>query len=314
MTLGSIPRIILLALFALLQFPAILLPLFIGHFFFHPGHSVNLVLRGMVAPLATSPYLLFLSTRVSVQFSDNLAPPQPKVSRFLLMTHSSTLDFMVVTFAAWMLRHLIGPAVCIIKKELLSLPLFGWLQIVAGSVPVSRSGDLAAAKDNLAVAHNRSREGYTIAGFPEGSRRRTPSFGPEHLLPFKKGMFHMAKDIAQSTGNEVHFIPLVMVGGNTAWPANCLLPIAASEIVIRVGDPVKMKPDENVEELKDRIRTCMQTEINRTGALQENKTYSIHKAFQSGFELNLWKEIGFEAFLTLVPSIVTLLLAIFGQL
>lgn len=313
-SVSTILRALLLSTYVLLQLPAVILPLLIGKLLFPAGHPVNLYLTRLVAPLGTSPYLIFLSTNVSVQISSKLSPPTPGVSRFLLMTHSSTLDFMVVTIAAWIIRNSLGPAVCIIKKELLSLPFFGWLQLAAGSVPVSRSGDLEAAKTNLAIAENRSKEGYTIAGFPEGSRRRAPSKGPEHLLPFKKGMFHMAKNIAQSSGNRVEFIPLVMVGGNAAWPANSILPIPASKIVIRVGDPIKMKHDESVEELTERIRRCMQHEITETGAVLKDGTYSIETAFAKGTEIDLRKTLGFEAFLAIVPSVVTIYLAIHGML
>ena len=307
-------RALALATYVVLQLPVVIVPLLFGKLFFAPGHPVNLYLRRLVGPLGTSPYLAFFSTKVSVQINSNLAHAAPGVSRFLLMTHSSTLDFMVVTIAAWMIRDLIGPAVCIIKQELLSLPFFGWLQVVAGSVPVARSGDLQAAKKNLAIAENRSREGYTIAGFPEGSRRRTPSCGPQHLLPFKKGMFHMAKKIADSYGNQVHFIPLVMIGGNTAWPANSFLPIPWSKIVIRVGTPIKMKPDETVDELTERVRMCMQDEIKQSGAVLKDGSYSIDAAFTRGECVSLWRLLGFEACLSIIPSVATILLAIRGIL
>jgi len=230
----------------------------------------------------------------------------------LLMTHSSTLDFMVVTTGVWLVHQALGGVVCIVKKELLSMPFIGWLQVAAGSVPVARSGDVEAAKRNLAIAEDRLKENYVLAGFPEGSRRRSASCGPEHLLPFKKGMFHIAHNVGK-----VEFIPLVMIGGNSAWPSNYLLPIPGSKVVVRIGDVIPCEDGETVEETTGRVRKCMQVEIEKTGAIdaKNNSTeYSVDKAFEKSKEVNLWRVYGFEALLMPLPMIITCALLFSGRL
>ena len=310
---ATVLRIIGVAIYTLCQIPCICVPFFFGKLFFPSSHAVNLHIRSVLPPLSTGVYLLFFGIQLSAQVSKSIPGWRPGVSRFLLMTHSSTLDFMTVTTAVWIAHKAIGSLVCIVKKEVMNMPFFGWIQHGAGSVPVSRSGDLEAAKRNLAVGEERCRDGYLIAGFPEGSRRRTPSVGRDQLQQFKKGMFHMAKNVTKD-GGKVQFIPLVMVGGNAAWPTSSLLPIPGSKVTVRLGDAIDMKDGETVDEVTARVRICMQDEIERTGAVLPDGSYSVDAAFAKGVRVNLWKEYGLEAALMAVPGLVVAALAILGKL
>ena len=315
MSVSSVTRLSLLVVYGLCQIPCVLVPLFLGHLLLPAAHRYNRYVRSLLSPLSTGVYLLFFSIRLAVQF-ERVPKFNPKRARFLLMSHSSTLDFMVVTTAVWLVHDFIGGCVCIVKKELLSMPFIGWLQVAAGSVPVARSGDAEAAKRNLAIAEERVKEGYVLAGFPEGSRRRTPSCGRNQLLPFKKGIFHICNNVLTSSPaiQGVDFIPLVMVGGNSAWPSNYLLPIPESKVIVRVGEPVSSKPGESVDDLTTRVRTHMQDEIDKTGALGKNKEYSVDSAFRKSREINLVHEYGLEAFLMPLPMILTACLLVGGVL
>jgi 1-acyl-sn-glycerol-3-phosphate acyltransferase len=300
-SVSALVRLALLVVYVIIQIPCVLVPLFLGRLLFPESHRYNKYVRSLLSPLSTGVYLLFFSIRLAVQIDTRMIPRvQRNKFRFLLMTHSSTLDFMVVTTASWIIHQAMGGVVCIVKKELLSMPFIGWLQVAAGSVPVARSGDVHAAKKNLAIAEQRVKEGYVLAGFPEGSRRRTPSCGREQLLPFKKGMFH----IAHGVGN-VEFIPLVMVGGNSGWPSNYLLPIPGSKVVVRIGEPIKPVENETVDEMTARVRTCMQDEIEKTGAMGPKGTdsYSTDAAFAASVEISLWELYGLEAVLMAVPML-----------
>lgn len=308
-SVSSLTRLVLLILYVVCQIPCVLVPLFAGRLLFPEGHWYNKYVRSLLSPLSTGVYLLFFSIRLAVQISP-FPRRKPGISRMFLMTHSSTLDFMVVTTASWLVHSALGGIVCIVKKELMSMPFIGWLQVAAGSVPVARSGDVEAAKRNLAIAEDRLKEGYVLAGFPEGSRRRTPSCGREQLLPFKKGMFHIAHNVGK-----VEFVPLVMVGGNSGWPSNYLLPIPGSKVVVRIGTPIPSEEGETVEQTTERVRTCMQDEIERTmGSGDERKSYSIDSAFAESKELDLLRIYGFEAFLMPLPMILTFALLVSGTL
>lgn len=193
------------------------------------------------------------------------------------------------------------------------MPYFGWLQMVAGSIAVGRSGDIEAAKRSLAVGEERSKEGYMVSGFPEGTRRRSPSCGREQIQVLKKGMFHLAKNVAQEDGGKYYIVPMVMMGGNAAWPAKRALPVPGAQITVRIGDPVPVDCSESVDETSLRIRKAMQDELEIAGAVKGDQ-YSAESAFQNGTEINLWKAYGFEAVMMLVPSVATLFLAYTGKL
>ena len=305
-SVSSIARLVLLVIYVVIQIPCILVPLFFGKTFFPAGHRVNKYLRSALAPLSTGVYLLFFSIQLAVQINPKISRERPGVARMLLMTHSSTLDFMVVTTGAYLVHHALGGIACIVKRELLSMPFIGWLQRAAGSIPVARSGDLEAAKKNLAIAEDRLKEGYLVAGFPEGSRRRSPSCGREQLLPFKKGMFHIAKNVGY-----VEFVPLIMVGGNTAWPADWLLPVPGSKVTVRIGQTISTKPEESVDDLTTRVRTCMQEDVEAAVGAPE---YSVDAAFENGTHINLWRTYGFEAVLMAVPMLSVVFMFCSGML
>jgi len=279
--------------------------------FFSDSHKVTLYVREVIAPLSAGVFILFFNIQLSVQITGKF-PPRGAY-KFLIMSHSSTLDFMVVTSAHWLVHRMMGAVSCLYKKELAKVPFFGWLQLVVGSVPVGRSGDVEAAKASLAISEKRAREGYLLAGFPEGTRRRSPSCGRDQIQPLKKGMFHVAASLLKTGDRPVCFIPLVMVGGNAAWPADNPVPIAGSKVTVRIGDVVTMKPDENVDEITVRLRTRLQDEIENSGAVNGEK-YCPDDAYERGIKINLWKAYGFETVLMALPMIVTVGMGFAGLL
>lgn len=94
--------------------------------------------------------------------------------------HQNILDGFV--FAIAIKKHIIG----IEKKETLKMPIYGWLTQAWGNLPIDRSNP-QAARDTIALAEERLREGTSIAILPEGTRTKDGSVGP-----FKKGGFHLA--------------------------------------------------------------------------------------------------------------------------
>src|SRR6187402_423945 len=87
-----------------------------------------------------------------------------------------------------------------VKKALMSLPLLGSAMKIGKFVPVerdSRAGAVHAMRAGLEAV----RSGRSMGIFAEGTRSRTG-----RLLPFKKGLFHLA----QSTGAPI--VPVVLLG------------------------------------------------------------------------------------------------------
>lgn len=98
----------------------------------------------------------------------------------IVANHQSNHDLFV-------LGHVVPPrTVCIGKKSLKWIPLFGQLFWLGGNVLIDRKNSYQARKA-LQETTRVLQDDTSIWVFPEGTRN--PG---EHLLPFKKGAFHMA--------------------------------------------------------------------------------------------------------------------------
>jgi 1-acyl-sn-glycerol-3-phosphate acyltransferase len=78
--------------------------------------------------------------------------------------------------------------VVIAKKEIRSVPLFGWLFVRTGNILIDRSNRKQAVGQLKEVSEEMRRRNVSVWIFPEGTRGKEPG----ELLPFKKGAFQMA--------------------------------------------------------------------------------------------------------------------------
>jgi 1-acyl-sn-glycerol-3-phosphate acyltransferase len=120
-----------------------------------------------------------LGVRVEVIGGENLRASRPCV---YVSNHQSAYDVPVLAG--------IYPegTVLIAKKELRSIPLFGWLYEATGNLLIDRSSNPGSIQ-RLKEAETAIRErGVSVWIFPEGTRGKVPG----KLLPFKKGAFYMA--------------------------------------------------------------------------------------------------------------------------
>lgn len=100
----------------------------------------------------------------------------------IIANHQSNFDLFV-------LGHVVPPrTVCIGKKSLGWIPLFGQLFWLGGNVLVDR-GNAYQARRALQTTSRTLQKDTSIWIFPEGTRN--PG---DELKPFKKGAFHMAID------------------------------------------------------------------------------------------------------------------------
>jgi 1-acyl-sn-glycerol-3-phosphate acyltransferase len=120
-----------------------------------------------------------LGVRVEVIGGENLRASRPCV---YVSNHQSAYDVPVLAG--------IYPegTVLIAKKELRSIPLFGWLYEATGNLLIDRASNPGSIQ-RLKEAETAIRErGVSVWIFPEGTRGKVPG----QLLPFKKGAFYMA--------------------------------------------------------------------------------------------------------------------------
>lgn len=129
---------------------------------------------------------------------EELARPRRRV---LTLNHASTLDMFVVT-AFWP-----DGGVVVMKREFLSMPVFGWVVRCMDAVPIDRSDRASAAAALDRAARFVRENGSTIIVAPEGTRSRTGE-----LQRFKLGAFHLAH------AAEAPIVPLVLHGTLELWP------------------------------------------------------------------------------------------------
>jgi len=126
------------------------------------------------------------------------------------------------------------------KKELLKIPIFGWIVsavtiVVDRSSPESRNRSLLQMKRLL-------QWGVPVLIFPEGTQNRTN----ELLQPFKDGAFRIALE------TQVPIIPVAIRGAGKLMPPGKFL-VKPGHIQVDFGDPIWPNQYQNlsVKELKD---------------------------------------------------------------
>lgn len=89
---------------------------------------------------------------------------------------------------------------------------------MVGQIPIDRDNLSRAINTLDDTASLAISEKKTISIAPEGTRRRSYSTGPEQLMPFKKGPFHLARNI------NTDIIPVSIVGTNRLFRPGQLVP------------------------------------------------------------------------------------------
>jgi 1-acyl-sn-glycerol-3-phosphate acyltransferase len=113
----------------------------------------------------------------------------------------------------------------VLKRELMQLPLFGWLATKARMIPIDRGSHAKALAGMLAAARREAARGRQIVIFPEGTRR--PPGAKPHYLP---GAAFLYADLG---------LPCVPIALNSGlfWPRHSWLRRPGT-VVAEVLDPI----------------------------------------------------------------------------
>ena len=145
--------------------------------------------------------LLANRVKVKIEGMENLKGEGPYI---FMSNHQGSYDIFAL------LGHLPYQFKWLAKKELFSIPFFGWVMAAAGYISIDREGTRKTV-EALNVAAQKIREGMSVVIFPEGSRSPDGS-----IQPFKKGGFTLA------IKSKVPIVPLSISGSRDIMPKDKL--------------------------------------------------------------------------------------------
>ncbi|MFE8070419.1 lysophospholipid acyltransferase family protein [Marinobacteraceae bacterium S3BR75-40.1] len=129
------------------------------------------------------------------------------------------------TWETFFLQTLFSPQSQVIKKELLSVPFFGWAFRLLGPIAIDRNDKRRATTQVVEKGSEKLQEGYWILIFPEGTR-----VDPGH----QKRFTHGGARLAQAAGH-----PLLPIAHNAGefWPNNHFVKFPG-RIQLVIGAPI----------------------------------------------------------------------------
>lgn len=163
--------------------------------------------------------LLANRVKVRVEGIEHLKGEGPYI---FMSNHQGSYDIFAL------LGHLPFQFRWLAKKELFSIPFFGWVMAAAGYVSIDREGTRKTV-EAMNEAARKIREGMSLLIFPEGSRSPDGS-----IQPFKKGGFTLA------IKSKVPIIPISISGSREVMPKEKFTS-APGEIRIRIDHPIEIQ-------------------------------------------------------------------------
>lgn len=173
--------------------------------------------------------------------------------------HQSAWDTMMIT------RLLPDPAI-VLKKELLSIPFFGWYVRRHGAIAIDRKAGASALRQMLRDARQAVEDGRDIFVFPEGTRT-----APGERRPYHSGVAALYRDLG---------LPVVPVALNSGvfWGRRSFFK-HAGEITMRVLPPIP--PGLDRRDFMRRLETAIETE---TTVLTEAAQATLDAKLSTGCE------------------------------
>ena len=197
--------------------------------------------------------LLVNRVKVRVEGIEHLKGEGPYI---FMSNHQGTYDiFALLGYLPFQFRWLA-------KKELFSIPFFGWVMAAAGYVSVDRKGTRKTV-EAMNEAARKIREGMSVVIFPEGSRSPDGS-----IQPFKKGGFTLA------IKSKVPIIPISIIGSREIMPKGKLT-VTSGEIRIRIDHPIETQNYslKDRESLMEKVRQTISRNFKLiSGKVSEEET------------------------------------------
>ncbi|WP_456369811.1 lysophospholipid acyltransferase family protein [Thermodesulfatator atlanticus] len=147
---------------------------------------------------------------------------RPEENYIFAANHQSQFDIPVI---GTILPHKIS---WLAKKSLFKIPFFGWGLLAAGCVPIDRENPRKGL-ESLMLAVGKTKEGFSVLIFPEGTR------SPDgRLQPFKVGGFILA------IKSGLPVVPIAICGTREVLPKGKLL-LKPGLVRVKIFPPIPTK-------------------------------------------------------------------------
>ncbi|MGB1906645.1 MAG: lysophospholipid acyltransferase family protein [Spongiibacter sp.] len=149
------------------------------------------------------------------------------------------------------LQWYLFPVTTVLKKELLSIPFFGWALRLMNAIGIDRSNPRAALRQTMEQGCDRLSRGYSVLIFPEGTRVKHGEVGK--YARSGAGMAIKAE------------VPIVALAHNAGkcWPAKSLL-IRPGTVTLSISPPFDSR-GRDVKELNNDVAQWIEHQCQQIG-------------------------------------------------
>jgi 1-acyl-sn-glycerol-3-phosphate acyltransferase len=170
--------------------------------------------------------------------------PPPSAPHVVISKHSSTWETLALNF-------MFPPLAFVAKKELLSLPFFGWAFTLASPITIDRKAGQSAMAQITAQGKERLAQGFWIVVYGEGTRIRAGT-----RAHYKTGGARLAIALG---------VPIVPVAHNAGylWPKG-VLGKRPGTITVSIGPAIRPE-GKDMQRLISEVETWIENEVARLG-------------------------------------------------
>jgi 1-acyl-sn-glycerol-3-phosphate acyltransferase len=168
--------------------------------------------------------------------------PARRTPHVVMSKHSSTWETLALNF-------LFPPLAFVAKKELLSIPFFGWAFRLASPITIDRKAGTDAMQQIAEQGRERLAQGFWIVFYPEGTRIRAGT-----RAHYKSGGSRLALALG---------VPIVPVAHNAGylWPKG-VLGKRSGTVTVSIGPPIRIE-GKDMQKLTNEVESWIEDEVAR---------------------------------------------------
>jgi len=182
--------------------------------------------------------------RHTVIGAENIPSGASMTPHIVMSKHSSTWETLALT-------QFLPPLAYVAKKELLSIPFFGWGFALASPITIDRKAGTDAMQQIAAQGRERFKQGFWIVVYPEGTRIKAG-----RRAKYKTGGARLATELG---------VPVLPVAHNAGylWPKG-VFGKRPGTLTISFGKPIA--PDgKDAQTLTREVERWIEAEVTRLG-------------------------------------------------